>query len=286
MWALNYYHYLALLLCWGAVSVVGARTGFSVDLCPWFYLRGNYQNPKMSTTLLELVTTCSVGDRNSGEYRTSSIDLDLCIQNDQGSLKAKDSGIFTKTCKGCGLKVSGSMDEPYNDYTLMLECSCDSDNFGLMVTTGLLIGDTDPFSGIDDIFTVEDGTIYCAERAGTLVPTNGTDTWPRGIPSPGTKEVSVTVTSFATNISTAISSALSTDTNTATSTLISTVTGSCESASPTTVTKKHKITKTETMNVTQTVQVTSVLTMLITAKPPPEINASLYTTVAAKLSTQ
>ncbi|KAI2639710.1 hypothetical protein GGS26DRAFT_601294 [Hypomontagnella submonticulosa] len=279
MWAISHY-FSVFILCWGVVSTTVDKVNINVGVCPWFYLRSGYQDQAKSTTILELVATCSIDDGAPGEYLTTSLDLDKCIENDQGTLGPRDSGIFSKTCNSCGLQVAGSMDDSYAHYSLRLNCYCVSDARGY----------TAAYINLNDVISVQEGMIGCPQWTGNVESTNGTDPWPKAIPSPVTKEVPVTVTSIATNtttnISTDISTAISTDISTATSTLISTITGSCQSASPTTVTKKHKVTKTKTARITETMQVTNVVTMVVTEKPPPQISASLYTTVAAKLSTQ
>ncbi|KAI1212496.1 uncharacterized protein F4807DRAFT_373711 [Annulohypoxylon truncatum] len=95
---------------------------FDTNICPQYYLRETNHN---STLTVELIATCTDGSDTS-QYRTSSLNLDQCLYNEEGDLFASEpqdfyTGPFSKTCNNCGLSflsIDGDTEGVY------LKCSC------------------------------------------------------------------------------------------------------------------------------------------------------------------
>ncbi|KAI1457687.1 hypothetical protein F4805DRAFT_457604 [Annulohypoxylon moriforme] len=241
---------------------------FDTNLCPLYYLR---ETGNSTHTSIELVATCSNGG-NTSQYRTSSLNLDQCLFNEEGDLFPSEpndwySGPFSKTCLNCGLaylSVEGSTEGVY------LRCSC---------LRGLGDDRTPNLTGfhLGRSIHVKNDTLGCFEFNGQII---GNPIPYVNVTSPTASVVTVTTTAtiFA-NITISPTSSPTSFTNSS-SILPSTVT----------VTKTHEKTK-EPVTVTTTETIASPVTILVSIKvtetptPTPRISAILYTTVQASFVT-
>ncbi|KAI1393717.1 uncharacterized protein F4822DRAFT_439662 [Hypoxylon trugodes] len=285
-------HYVAFCLGLWAASFVGADDNshdnlfFISSLCPWFYFRQN----RMAS---ELVSICSTSDSGDGVYRTSVLDLNQCVVNDDGTLKviADDSqtspGKFEESCHYCGLILTN---DDSDVYITKLTCYCNRHDAQEMPTWSSV----DLTHGIG----VNNGTLNCYHGQSKLI-VNPSDTDPQVIPmqTPITQTATTTMNNTMANTATVTATFTSNATiiSSQMSTVVSTVsvTDSCSPVSPsevtTTVTKKitktKKITETETDTPTPTPTPTTASPVTVTAtqtinKTPARMDSAGLTTLS------
>ncbi|KAI1143845.1 hypothetical protein F5Y05DRAFT_407247 [Hypoxylon sp. FL0543] len=298
MSAMGYRYSVVFLCCLWAAFLVAADS-FTAELCPLSYLRYDTSNG------YQLYATCSFGGGDSTEYRTSTLNLDQCLTNQNGALVPANSpsdkypGGFSKTCWACGIHVQEA--GPNWVYQVYLSCTCQLQVHEKMPGTPTYI--------LDNVLLVNDGILQCTGDKGTAcigveVTNPGDDHMPvlptakivtTATPSSVTASTvtvtatgtlyqtvtnnstatttaverkTVTETAIVTVVTTIVDTSMSTATTTATTTAITT-----ESLDPITVTETHKKTQTktskvtETQSVTTTVSVTSPSTVLVTMSP-------------------
>ncbi|KAI0902401.1 hypothetical protein F4806DRAFT_37647 [Annulohypoxylon nitens] len=261
---------------------------FSNDLCPSWYLRKGIYDVRQGA-VWELVATCSIGDGNSLEWVTSSLNIDPCFTNHNGVLEpavsgsSDEPGRFTRTCDGCGLDLEGPDGDDKKDWHVAMHCACVKNPINF-TTIKLEYG-----------VNVTDGILSCMKYMGTKVDYSPTLNPPM-LPPPGvttsirTLTTTATINNNATSIATITATANNTIFNTATDTALTTVVSSCPSPSQVTITKTHKgkahkVTKTTT--VVQTHPVTVLVSIMVTKTPTPTptIAAQLHSTVVADFTT-
>ncbi|KAI0386283.1 hypothetical protein F5Y04DRAFT_275890 [Hypomontagnella monticulosa] len=204
-----------------------------------------------------LMATCTI-DGSPDEFRTSKLNIDQCFSNVDGQLTANTEDAemqnpFSHTCDYVGISGAG---KEYTNYTIH----------------------------------INNGTIGCFGYTGVEVPYDCTAN-PMLFPPRATKEITqnftITTTNNITSTFTVFSTAVSTAFNTSVTTAVTTAISSFPSPTMVTVTSGHKVTKTKikTTKLTETTQVTYVVTKVVTVTPVGNIGASLYTTVVADLTT-
>ncbi|KAI0887266.1 uncharacterized protein GGS22DRAFT_186099 [Annulohypoxylon maeteangense] len=239
---------------------------FDTNTCPEYYLRETGNN---STLTIELVATCSDGSDTS-QYRTSSLNLDQCLYNEEGDLFSSEphdyyTGPFSKTCHNCGLAF----------------LSIDGDTEGVYLRCTCWVAIDDDHTPKQSMFRlgrsiyVKNSTLGCFEFTGQTID----NPLPyQNVTPPVSSVTTVTATVLANvTISPTISPPRFTN---STSIQPSTVT----------VTKTHVMTQ-EPVTQTATETVVSPVTILVSIKvtetptPTPRISAILYTTVQASFVT-
>ncbi|KAI1143846.1 hypothetical protein F5Y05DRAFT_8382 [Hypoxylon sp. FL0543] len=257
MGAINHRRIIAFL-CLPAAPLVTAKIpvqnpvsnpsrgpAFDAEICPWYHLReiGNRSSPTF-----ELVATCSSGN-DSSQYRTSSLNLDPCIYNEDGSLfpsdpPGSDPGPYTKSCSNCGLTVRDFDGDESNLTDVYLNCVCRPGKPLESKTpkdAALLLGQA---------VQVINHTLGCFQFDGKIL----TDY--HGYPEMTLSTTTITVTTTAiatTNITITPTSSSASSTSTTTSSTSSSTSSSSETPSTATVTKTRKVTKTHKVTRTQTV---------------------------------
>ncbi|KAI2630722.1 hypothetical protein GGR54DRAFT_648288 [Hypoxylon sp. NC1633] len=270
----------------------GKDKGFTIDKCPWYYLRQNFNEGNLT---LELFATCLVDDKH---YQTSSLDLDHCYANHDEAIvpsiiqpgETWSPGPFSKTCTDCALAMVGGGSD--KDYGVELRCSC-AQGFGNHVYVPVA-------THLDEVIFIENGILNCLNFEGSKIDYSP-GFWPRLAVPPTNATVTSTITTtisetMISNVTTTTTPVItvtqnvtvtSENTDTSTSTTSSTTTTSssfsCPLATNVTVTK-HKTT-TKTKKVTTTVPAT--LPVQVTAPPPtptPPPTATVPTTVYVTLT--
>ncbi|KAI1096310.1 hypothetical protein F5B19DRAFT_435778 [Rostrohypoxylon terebratum] len=240
---------------------------FDANLCPQYHLEEVGDNASIA---INLVATCS-DSSNRTQYRTSSLNLDQCLYNEEGYLFGSEphdfyTGPFSKSCSNCGLSYL-SIDR--EDKGIYIKCTC-------LVSLG---DDRTPRQSIyrlGRIVYVKNYTLGCFEFVGQ--PIDDSPLYPNSAP-PADSVATVTATStiYANVTVTQPSSPTSSPGN---FTIPSTVT----------ITEtKWKTRKPVVMTETQTAYspVTILVSIPVTVTPTltPRISAVLYTTVQASFVT-
>ncbi|KAI2472020.1 hypothetical protein F4781DRAFT_46584 [Annulohypoxylon bovei var. microspora] len=277
------YDYIVLLSCLKVVLLVESVV-FSSNLCPSSYLRA-IQSDSSKIPVLELVATCFTGNETSHEYRTSTINLDLCFSNSNGVIVPTYKGAqfpftggFAETCQNCGLSLKGPYGDDKQQWHVALKCDCDrGHNNGYAYGTVTL----------DPAVNVNDGVLSCLDNTGAILEYSPSANPPM-LPLPSMMTLTTTATINNTVTSTTTATVNSTILSTATDTAITTAISSCESPSRVTVTKTHKgkaHKETVTTRITATSPVTVLVSILVTATPKPTIAAELHSTVVPEFTT-
>ncbi|KAI0840455.1 hypothetical protein F5Y06DRAFT_294442 [Hypoxylon sp. FL0890] len=291
---MNYYC-IVFLFCLLSASLVAAEgVPFSVEQCPWFYLRQG--EPGNAADSVQLLATC-IDDRNSNNYSTSAIDLDKCLATDKGLIEAMFATIngdkpLSGACSNCGLAIHLPGGDGRKAMAVAVRCLCvPTDPKG-----------QNPTFDLDDVVTLSNGVLGCQDNTGIAQPydTNfvprmvlpqSTTTTTATATTTATQDNTVTSTATITVNSTVVSTAISTDATTAIS--ISTTTAvTTESPTPVTVTEKPKKVKaktktktkthkvTETHNVTETAYVTAVSTSVVTVTMTPTYSHTIFAEIS------
>ncbi|KAI1375047.1 hypothetical protein F4677DRAFT_446954 [Hypoxylon crocopeplum] len=265
-----------------------AENAFDIHKCPSYYLRELTKLNYEEEIAYRLYATCFDGK----QYRTSVLDLNLCLSNLAGVLVPADephkekpgykTGGFTGSCNNCGLTLYGPQS---GDGLFSMRCHCRTMDGRTYLTV--------PYT-LTDVLTVENGTLGCLGHTGNEVPYG--DDSPRMVPAPTetpAESLSATLSEVAHNYTTTITSTVTANaTITATNniTVTSIASGTCATTPLTTKTKKKTKKVTKTVQVTPTPQtsqvpVTHSVFITVTASPPGHVSADLKTSVHADLTT-
>ncbi|OTB08640.1 hypothetical protein M426DRAFT_7371 [Hypoxylon sp. CI-4A] len=255
----NYYYVTLLWL--GAISFATAKAPssdpgsstpysgpFNIDICPWYYLRESYGGNR----LVEFFATCFVNENSAEEYRTSSLDLDLCLQDNNGIMQANlvSSEPLSDKCSECGLVLHQPYTAKETLYTVALRCECETASGNSSVIASM--------ASMTAMLNVTNGILQCNSHAGTEISYSA-DASSKMIPPPSTITQHDTATATATVTSEA--------TLVSTTTVFTAATSSSMSRSTVTGTETKTKTKTKTGQMTETQYVTEVDTVLITSTP-------------------
>ncbi|XDG00707.1 hypothetical protein ABKA04_000322 [Annulohypoxylon sp. FPYF3050] len=241
---------------------------FDANLCPQYHLQETGNNASIT---VNLIATCS-DSSNTTQYRTSSLNLDQCLYNEEGYLFGSEphdfyTGPFSKTCNNCGLSYL-SIDQ--QDEGVYIKCTC-------LVGLGDDHTPRQSMYRLGRVVYVKNYTLGCFEFVGQ--PIDGSPLYPNLAPSASSV---ATVTATSTIYANVTISPLGSPTD---GPVKFTVPPSTVTITETKWKKKEPVTLVKTQTAFSPVTILVSIPVTVTPTPTPKISAVLYTTVQASFMT-